>query len=159
MKNSKSQVRLFESIAVLIVFVFIISIGIKVYTNITMSSLKDAEKKFNELDSVKASIILSNLPEISCSFEGISEYSCLDFYKVQAWSSIIQDDKNIRFIDYYVPMLGYSDIYVERIYPKEAVNLWVIYNSSIDSSFDYMRVPVVIYDAITKKKSIRYFTC
>lgn len=149
--SKKSQVRMFESIAVLLIFVFIVAIGMKFYTNMQMASLHDAERKFTELDSVKSSVILSNLPEISCSFEGISEYSCVDLYKVISWNSIMESN-DIGFIDYYVPLLGYSEIFIERIYPSKVT--WTIYNSSLESSYDYMRMPIVIYDAISKKNQL-----
>lgn len=149
--NKKSQVRMFESIAVMLIFVFIIAIGMKFYTGMQMASLKDAEKKFTELDSIKASIVLSNLPEISCSFEGISEYSCVDLYKVKSWNKIMMSN-DVAFVDYYIPMLGYSEIFIERIYPEP--NSWVIYNASLDSSFDYMRLPIVLYDSISRKNQL-----
>ena len=151
--NKKSQIRIFESIAVLMVFVFIIAIGLKFYVNVQYSYLKDAERKFSELDSVKLSVVISNLPELSCSIQGFSEYACIDLYKAEAWNNLLErGDQN--FFNYYSPLVGSSEIYIERIYPKTGDDVWLIYNSSKETSFDYARVPIILKNPITKKNEL-----
>lgn len=118
-----------------------------------MSSLRAAEREFSELNSVKTSIILSSLPEITCSMHGVIETACLDLYKVRAWNKLMESDDNILFIDYYVPILGYSEIFVEKIYPGEK-ETWLIYNASMTGSFDYLRVPVIIHDTYSRKNKL-----
>ena len=153
MKSKKSQIKMFESIAVLMIFVFIIAIGLKFYVNSQFAYLKDAERKFTDLDSVKVSVILSNLPELSCSMQGVSKYACIDLFKVKSWNYLLkQGDKD--FFNYYSPLVGYSEIYVERIYPKTGDDVWVIYNASRDSGFDYARVPVILHNPLSKKNEL-----
>mgnify|MGYP006302726549 CR=1 FL=1 len=159
--KKKAQIRLFESIAVLVIFVFIIALGLKFYTNVKIAKLKDAEARFSELDAVKSAIILSNLPEISCSFQGISETACFDLYKVIAWNNKMNGGPSeIAFIDYYLPVLGRSEMVIERIYPKISTeqNEWTIYNGSVGidkrTGFDYVRQPVVLHDTITRTNQL-----
>lgn len=146
---------MFESIAVLVIFMFLISIGLKFYTNTKLVAIREAEEKLTEVDTVKSSMILSNLPEISCSFQGISEVACLDFYKVTSWNALMEDElTNINFIDYYIPLLGRSEIFVEVIYPEADARTWVIYNASLSTSYDYLRVPVILHDTVSKKNKL-----
>lgn len=149
--NKKAQIKLFESIAVLIVFVFLVSIGMRFYSGMQMQQFEDAQREFFQLNSIKASITISNLPEITCSFSGTSETACLDYSKVRAWYELSESD-NLKFLLYYLPILGNSEIYIEEIYPGSGT--WLLYNATQGNSFDYMRVPVTIYDPITKKNSL-----
>ncbi|MGM5483639.1 MAG: hypothetical protein ACQER9_01835 [Nanobdellota archaeon] len=142
--NRKSQIKLFESIAVLVIFVFLLAIGMKFYTNVQLGSLEEAERKFKRLDSLKSSVVLSNLPEISCSKEGITDSNCFNLYKIKSWSDLIKEDA--KFTDYYVTVLGNSMIEIQSIYPKEKT--WTIYNSSVGGSYDYTVIPITIYDSI-----------
>lgn len=119
-----------------------------------MNNLRMAEREFSELNSVKTSIILSSLPEITCSMQGVIETSCLDLYKVIAWNELMEDEENnLKFIDYYVPILGNSEIFVERIYPGPKQK-WTLYNSTLEGSFDYLRVPVILHDTINRKNQL-----
>lgn len=148
----KAQIKLFESIAVLIVFVFLVSIGMRFYSSIQMQDFEDAQRDFFQMNSIKASTIISHLPEITCSFAGTSETACFDLHKIYAWNSLMSDSQNIVFANYYLPLLGNSEIVVEEVYPL--TNSWIIYNNSLESSFDYMRIPITIYDPVTKKNSV-----
>ena len=78
----KAQVKLFESIAVLIIFVFLVSIGITFYTNVQTNALDQAQIKFSRLDAVKTSISLSNMPELQCSQQGVQDSACIDLTKI-----------------------------------------------------------------------------
>ena len=150
--SKKAQIKLFESIAVLMVFVFLVAVGMRFYSSIQMQEFEDAQRDFFQMNSIKASIIISHFPEVTCSFEGTSEIACFDLYKIKAWHDLISNPQKIVFANYYLPLVGNSEITVQEIYPMK--NNWTLYNTSLNSSFDYMRTPITIYDPITKKNSV-----
>lgn len=158
-KNMKAQVKLFESIAVLIVFVFLIAIGMKFYTSAQLNSLRQAQQDFVQLDAVKTSVVLSHLPEITCSNEGLAQSTCLDLYKVISWYDLMHGPTSLEFVDYYLPLLGYSEVTVTRLYPlfddenpSTEDNSWTIYNATLEnSSSDLLQIPMLLYDPVIDK--------
>jgi hypothetical protein len=149
-KYRKAQVKIFESIAVLIMFVFLVAIGVKFYSNTQMASLEEAQIKFSRLDSVKTSIVLSNMPELTCSFEAVSDRLCVDLYKIQAWNELM--NKSVQFKDYYYGQLGESKIIIDRVYPDR--KNFTIYNNPPkrnNSNSDFLMVPTTIYSPLTKQ--------
>ena len=148
--NKKSQIKLFESIAVLVIFIVLVSIGVRFYASVQMNSLREAQIKFSRLDSVKTSIIIANMPELSCSFEGITDTSCTDYLKLLAWEKLTNDPNDLSFKDFYYTQLGKSLIQVEELYPDE--QYIVAYNESENgTSSDYLMVPTVIHDPAYKE--------
>jgi hypothetical protein len=149
----KAQVKLFESIAVLIVFVFLVAIGMKFYTNAQLSSLREAQSDFSQLDAVKTSVVLSHLPEIGCSEDGLAQSTCLDLFKIIAWNTLLHGPDSLVFVDSYLPLLGFSEITVTRLYPLYlAGNSWTIYNASVENvSSDLLQIPMLLYDPVKDK--------
>jgi len=154
LKNKKAQIKLFESIAVLIIFIFLVSIGMKFYTASQLNSLKEAQKKISKLDSVKTAIELSNLPELACSKQGVFDKSCIDLNKLNAWTTKINDKENLRFRDYYYSSLGQSKITLKIIYPPHD-HEFKLYDASRESeNSDHIFVPINVYDPATKRNML-----
>lgn len=154
----KSQIRLFESIAVLIIFVFFVAIGIRFYASAQERSLTEAALEFSELDAVKTTLLLANMPEIACSFQGITDVGCLDLYKIKAWEEIMNDPQRLNFLEHYIPLLGLSEVTITEIYPDSGRS-WVVYNSSL-GNFSYrlvgetrLQIPTTIYDPSTNRNT------
>ena len=150
---TKSQIKLFESIAVLIVFVFIIAIGMRFYTSMQMQEFEDTRREFFQLNSVKVATIVSNLDELSCSFSGIGDTACFDLLKIASWDKVMQQE-NLVFMSYYLTQFGNSEIVITQIFPEE--NSWSVFEPARDTSgsFDRIRVPIKIHDPITRKNSV-----
>jgi hypothetical protein len=153
----RSQIRLFESIAVLLIFVFFVAIGIRFYSNAQIRSLNEAATEFSELDAVKTTLVLSTMPEIACSFQGITDVGCLDLYKIISWEAIMSDPTKMGFLEHYIPLLGLSEITIEELYPHN--RSWIIYNSSLGNfsirvvGETRLQIPTTIFDPVTQKNS------
>lgn len=154
----KSQIKLFESIAVLIIFVFLVAIGIQFYGNVQMRALNDAATEFSELSAIKSTLVLSNLPELACSFQGINDVGCVDIQKIKAWERLTNTTlSGYSFLEHYIPILGLSEVIIEEIYPSS--KRWVIYNASVGNfsvrilGETRLEVPTVIFDPETNKNS------
>ncbi|MEK6857974.1 MAG: hypothetical protein AABX39_05290, partial [Nanoarchaeota archaeon] len=65
---SKAQVKMFENIGVLVVFFFLLGIGIVFYSNYQSQSLAVEQKKLLELRSLKLAEQMYNLPELDCHY-------------------------------------------------------------------------------------------
>jgi hypothetical protein len=111
LKKKRGQIKMFESIAMLLVFFFLVAIGLKFYGNIELANLKQAKERFADLDSVKMAIILANLPELKCSTQNVYRGACVDIYKVRAWEEEAGKDPARS---YYFDLLGHSTITLEE---------------------------------------------
>jgi hypothetical protein len=145
----KGQVKLFESIAVLLVFFILIGIGIKFYGGVQLQALEDAKQQFLTLDAIKVSNMLTTLPELSCTLQNVRQGTCIDYLKIQAWSN-----KSVywNFID----ELGSARVTVHQVYPFASE--WVVYDISRgdekDSTVTYM--PLTIYNPVSDTDNFGY---
>ncbi|MFT4326123.1 MAG: hypothetical protein ACMXYK_01340 [Candidatus Woesearchaeota archaeon] len=149
--HKKGQIKIFESIAVLVIFVFLVAIGISFYTNMQMNQLDRVRTSFSRLDAVKTSVVLSNMPEIACSNEGVIEVTCKDLYKVLAWQELT--DTDVRFIDYYFRHLGQSLVEIQMIYPTS--NTITVYNNTLDrADASTLLLPTVLHNPSTGRDQL-----
>lgn len=105
----KGQLQIQESIFVLIIFIVLLLIGLIMFYNFTISSIK-ADIASYESSKFRSLIeILPSIPEFRCSNLG-QEQECIDLGKVDAFSKLGFD---------YFKEFGYRKITIEVIYPKE----------------------------------------
>lgn len=121
----KAQLKMGETIAVLIVFFILIMVGLVIYTNFRSSSIEEKRTEANDMLSIEIATRASLLPEIKCS-----EYQCIgcsgaiDLIKLDAMTyeyvegefnsndGIVEKNKRV-----YLPLFGYSYIKVHLLYP------------------------------------------
>ena len=122
---------MFESIAVLIVFFFLLSFGFTFYGKMQQISNMKKIRQAMEIDAVSLAIRTSNLPELQCSMKNIPEPNCYDFYKIIAFRQMLQNPENNEFLtDHYYKVLDYSTIELNIIYPENEYIL--LYNRTRD---------------------------
>ena len=121
--NSRNgQVKMFETIAVLIVFFFLLVVSASVYFSIKKGMVKQEAQEFIEEKNLQLTQKILTLPELDCSFATIQKENCFDLYKINAFSTILLQEKNS--IDYF-PILGYSEITITQVYPeKQTLHLY-----------------------------------
>ena len=78
--NKKAQIKMLESIMVLIMFFFLVAIGLKFYGNVQLQELQKTQSEFERLDSVKIANILMTLPELACTTDNEFDGSCIDYF-------------------------------------------------------------------------------
>jgi len=141
--DKKSQMKMFETIAVLVVFFFILAIGLVFYFNIQKKSIGTTQEEFSELRDVQIAQLISNMPELECPTTLETE-NCVDEYKLK----IGQLDKG-----YYYDFFGYSTLIV-NVYDIETKTWgdYTIYNNPKGESSSRINVPASIYDPINKIK-------
>ncbi len=112
--NKKSQIRMFEMIAVLIVFLLLLSIGSIFYFRLQESSIKKEAVRAESLRSLQLFQRALFLPELDCSFVGVQKGNCFDVIKLRFFSELLQSEQ-LR-IDYF-DVFGLSKIRIKKVYP------------------------------------------
>jgi len=140
--SQKGQIRLFESIAVLLVLVFLFVFGIQYYAGVQKNAYERMSDQFNRLDSIKAANQIMSSPFLVCSTRNIRSGLCLDKYKLQAVSD---PDADIP----WPSGVALMNIRVEQTYPS--LDSWQItnYQPAQNVSSFATQFPVVIYDPFT----------
>lgn len=143
-----------ETTIVLLIFFFIISLGIIFFIAHQKSTAREKQVEFENLELVKQSQVLSFFPELQCSNDGVINSNCYDTVKIEKFGNIYQANKL-----FYNSLFGYMKAEVVEFDPSPAVNsygaLWVIYDNAKEdySAIRKVEQPVVIYDPINNEKT------
>ncbi len=135
-RNTKAQMHMMETIAVLLIFFVLVLIGIIFYVNVMKGNLEIEAEEARQLEAIEVAQRAIHLPEVQCS-KGmdIVTSDCVDVLMMEAFDSEGIVSKNQL---YYHDRLGFSKIVVREIYPNENKPEWVLYNLSLDKFKDKM---------------------
>ncbi len=115
--NKKAQIRLIETVAILIVFFILLSAGIYFFFTYQRSSIIQESETIIQTDIVKKTMSLLSLPEISCSLaQADVTKGCIDYYKASKMKNIVDNNP-----DYYFDILQFSTLRLKIIYPESGV--------------------------------------
>lgn len=115
-KTKRSQMKTFESVAVLIIFFILIGLGLMFYAGVQKTSMKQVYAERVEQEAVKMAMRVSYLPEILCSRRKIIEDDCFDVYKLESVANWVNDDEKMFL--YYQGDFKESVISVRQIFPQ-----------------------------------------
>ena len=151
--SRKAQIQMAETIAIIIVVMIILILGMIMYSKIKEQDLNKKKNQFNELDIVKLSQIVYNLPEIQCSFAEVADYGCIDKLKLKALAEIITNSyPSGKEYFYYKEIFGNSNISIQIIYPDNTVSEIELYHTDIKpKSVSIMRMPIIVLEPATDK--------
>ncbi len=147
-KAKKSQIKMFETIAVLVVFFFLIVFGVSFYFVLQRTSYNRQVERNAQLISVQLSQKISDVPELDCVLAGIQIDNCIDKIKLEHFNEMLQED--VAKVTYF-DILGYSKIYVRTVYPEFIK--YDLYDKEPEtySSAYRNQIPVLLYDAVSNK--------
>jgi len=146
---SKAQIKMFETVGVLVIFFFLLVSGGVFYFRIQESSLERELAKQAQLRSLEAAQRATFLPELDCSLVGIQRENCFDMFKLEVFTGILA-----QHVEEYFQMFGYSTVVVRQVYPERGFNM-TIYDYPLDE-FKYAPkslIPVLLYDPIGRSSS------
>lgn len=145
--NSKAQIQMGESIAVLMIFMILIGLGAIFMINVMSGSVEKTRGEDMQLKAIDIAQKVSFLPELQCSEENIVVEPCVDLLKLDVAATVISDNTN----DYY-PFFEYSTIRVKEIFPDPAVDWTLLYNKTDDKkkTARQINMPTALYDAPNK---------
>jgi hypothetical protein len=150
----KSQIRMGETIAVLIIFFFLLVFGAIFYFQVQKSKIYTNNQEQIYQESIKISQGVSYLPELQCSHQNIIDDNCFDLYKLNIAAKHINNNRN-----FYFPLFGNSNVTIEEIYPSQ--KKWVIYENVLPSSVAGRiptYIPISLYNATKRSYSFGVLT-
>ncbi len=151
MKNKKSQIKMFETIAVLLIFFVLIGFGLIFYGKIQRQGFQEKQEANFELKAIQTAQLVSFLPELQCSSNNIIVDDCFDILKVEALTEIIEQPSNVKIKnEYYYDLFGFSSITIEQVYPS--VVSWSIYEKTTEKTKakSSIKIPVSLYNASSR---------
>lgn len=144
--RKKSQIKMTENIAVMVIFFVLLVFAIVFYANVKRGTSQDELEELKQLKAVDAALILSNLPEIKCSIAATEQGACLDLYKILALKEIYEQNPN-SVINHYQDKFGFATITIRQLYPIEQTI--IVYDNKIDDdkiSKFFTPIPVTLYN-------------
>jgi hypothetical protein len=141
----KGQLKMFETIGVLIVFFFLLFTGSVFYFAAQKSALQKEKVKASEQYAFQIVLKSLYLPELDCSFLVTQRDNCVDRIKLQKLSQLIATNETVK-ADYYNDF-GFAEISVAEAYPGNST--WTLYKNIPDEYVDKLvtQSPILIYDA------------
>lgn len=146
MNTKKSQIKMFETIAIIVVFFILLMLGFIFYTKVQKTTYEGEAEELTSLNAVVIAERASFLPEIQCSFANDQKNGCLDVLKLEAARQIIYENP----LNYFF-MFGNSKIAAREIYPSEEEEI-IIYDFPKDSFNGVIstQFPVELYNPMTE---------
>lgn len=151
--HRKSQLKMFETIAVLIVFFILLTIGMAIYFTLQKSQGKQELEQQRQLRAQSIVQRMLYLPELDCNFVQSTTDNCFEFHKLKALQEVLNTPTTA--IDYF-PLFGYSTITIHLIYPTQ-LNI-VLYRhepGQIQRTFATQN-PVIIRNTLTDTNAFGY---
>ena len=146
-KKKQAQMKMLETVAVIIIFFFLVSFGFNFYAKIKMGSIAKENAYFRELNFIEKTNTIYYMPEIECP-PSIEEVNCFDRIKLEAATNVIKNN----FVD-YAEKYGYMNITVDDVSSGESWNIYSRVKNDTKTSKMSFRTPVKIYDPISKDNS------
>lgn len=139
---------MFETVAILIVFFILVSLGFIFYSSISRSMISQEAQERIELEGIQTAQRLTYLPEMKCTSSIAKEIgSCIDYYKIKSFADMNSNpDPMISPRVYYYDILGFSTITVRTLYPEEEEIIVYDYPKPNYISKAVYQIPVVLLE-------------
>lgn len=148
----RAQLKMMESIFVLVIFFFLLMFGIGFYAKMSSVTGKQKSKEQMEMSAIQVAARLQYLPEIACTRDGsYVKADCFDLLKLNAFSGVSKSNP-----EYYQKILQNSIITVHQVYPEQAS--WTLHNVTVNGSRSIWPnfVPVYIYDSVNDRNTLGF---
>ncbi len=154
--RKKSQIKIGESVAVLMIFFILVIVGIIFWSRYSQVQLGEQQ----ETDLLSRAITISQtatfLSELQCSTLEVIQFNCFDIYKIRAMQDLLLNNPAENRTDYYFDIFGFSNITVYSIYPEQKTyNIYDFPGGNI-TGYVSTQVPVSIQDPIFNQFSFGY---
>jgi len=141
----RGQMKIGESIVILVIFFFLLVFGLVYYIRFTIDGLDKKSEERAQLIAIQSVQKIQYLPELQCTNEGTVKYNCMDVMKLDTFNDLPEDKKGI-----YETLFPDTYISVQQVYPYGAS--WDIYGreKTLTSRY-YFPVPVALYNATNEQ--------
>ncbi len=142
----KSQIKMAETVSVLVIFILVTFIGFIFYSNYEQTQLRRIENRFSEYASLETVQLITYLPELRCPTTEMSR-GCIDLLKLKSFINK-SDEGQEEFLLDYIDTLGNSRIQLKTHYPNN-YSFLVFDNLQEDAPrIDTTFVHVSLYDPL-----------
>jgi len=142
----RAQLKMFETVGVLVVFFFLLVTAGAFYFGLQKKSLADEHVTAANTLGLQTALRVLYLPELECSFLGTIRENCIDVMKLDAFSNLLEDD-DVR--EAYFSGLGFSSVRVRQAWPcpGRLCAGAVLYNNPVNASVAPATLtPVLLFD-------------
>jgi len=151
MNRKKAQVKMFETIAVIIVFFFMLIFGLVYYNGTQQREIKKMIDEDRQLRAIEIMKIVTYLPELQCSIDNVLTANCIDLAKLENFKAVSDENRL-----YYTNMFSFGKIYVRQIYPpvsSPSESDYQLYLNDKTKTRDTVSnfIPLLIYDSVSRK--------
>ena len=147
MKNA--QIKMFESVAVLVVFIILALLGLTFYFVVSQSSAKQQHERDLELAVMELSSRASSMPELECEFVGVSKSDCFDSYKLEPFRDVLNSSGK----QFYFPIFGLSYINISNLQTHSSIVLYDNFPSGIRQRKSFF-TPILLFNSSSVKDSL-----
>jgi hypothetical protein len=140
----KAQIKMTETIGVLVVFFVLVLMGFIFYAQYQKGAIRQEQTERHAKTSVATSLKVFYMSELRCSNENIAIPACIDLQKFNILEQQIREtDESYNF---YSIIFGKADIYINNLIDNEII---ILYNGtpSRPAAMTPIRFPISIYDA------------
>jgi predicted PurR-regulated permease PerM len=142
MKNKKAQMKMGETIAVLLVFFIILFFGIMFYSRMQSSEIKETVQEIEEKSSTDIAQKIQFLPELKCTSSDVTRSLCIDNLKAKSFSNISKDNTA-----YYQSIFGSTKIEYAQVYPG-LTNYTILYEGPSSSQYITTLMPISLFNPL-----------
>ncbi len=141
----RAQIKMFETVGVLMVFFFLLAVGSVIYFGVQKSAMQKEKIKASEQYAFQIVLKSLYLPELDCSFLVTQRDNCIDKIKLSKLGNLIKNDEDV-LLDYYNDF-GYATIKVEESFPAQ--EKWTMYENIPPDYTGKLSTqsPILLYDA------------
>src|SRR3989338_2260511 len=155
MKQTKAQIKMMETIAVLGVFFVILVMGLIFYSRFQEVSIKKVGSEVFEQDIIRVVQLVSYMPEIQCATDQVTEFNCYDLYKLRAMQTLFEKDPVVA--EYYFQVFEFSNVTIKKVFPLPEESITIYDRQPNDmTGIIFTRVPVSIFNPITRSYAFGY---
>ncbi|MBS3123841.1 hypothetical protein J4437_04370 [Candidatus Woesearchaeota archaeon] len=126
----KAQVRLTETIGILLIFIILVGLGFSFYAKYQNLSLQEKEEEQLQSRAVRTTLQALFLPEVLCSRgEAEAEENCVDMIKARAMQEkLYSSNVDTKWRDYYFNLFSFAKVSIHELYPSTDQEELVLYD-------------------------------
>ncbi len=129
-----------------------IIVGLVFFVNSKNGSIQTEKQNMNDINAMKIAVIASSLNELKCSDSNVMVKTCFDYYRLKAFKSTIDADKQ-EAKQYYYFVFKNSKITVRIMMFNSTVENVTLYdyNNSANKSSTPTFIPILINNPISNE--------
>ena len=151
---NKAQVKMFESVAVLIVFFFLLVFGMSFFFVLQRASQERELDRIAQLKSIQIAQKTMFLAELDCVFIGVQIENCFDELKIKNFVNLINSSQQ-AIVDYF-NVFEFSTINIVKVFPGDNETITLYSRPREGRGFSVTQIPILLFNPITKVYSYSY---